>query len=181
MHLATVDLLGAPTQVMSGHDTPGARLSPDVAGVDVRPTLIEGAEHTVVQVLLDDDRPDFDPGLYEAPIVVELLDRSSEVVARELLDHDAFRRALHAERQQGESVRRGVLVLTGGELPARWVRLAFLPIPVASTAGTTLQLRRTSVAELVEGVERAAMAGSMTDGERNAASTAIEHLHPSDS
>jgi hypothetical protein len=71
-----------------------------------------------------------------------------------------------------------VLLLDDGQVPEPWVRLAFLPVTLATTAGTTLQLQRTTVDELVEGIERAAADGAMSSAERTGALTAVEHLHP---
>ncbi|MFN7149196.1 MAG: hypothetical protein ACK4V6_06920, partial [Microthrixaceae bacterium] len=127
---------------------------------------------------LDDDRPDFDPALYDAPLVVDVLGADAGMLASELADHDRFRRALRDERDQGRPQRRGVLLLTDGELPERWVRLAFLPLELAATGGATLALRRVAPEELVDGVERAHADGAIGDDERTAALTTIEHLHP---
>jgi hypothetical protein len=174
--LARIDLTGAPLRVMAGE--PGATLVPELIGVDVTRRAVDGVEHTVVQVLLDDDRPDFAPAFYDAPIVADVVHPDGSVVARELLDHDRFRRQLAAEREEGRSERRGVLLLDDGQVPEPWVRLAFLPVTLATTAGTTLQLQRTTVDELIEGIERAAADGAMSSAERTGALTAVEHLHP---
>src|SRR5690349_20469098 len=99
-------------------------------GVDVRGRSIDGQDQTVVQILLDDDRPGFDPTLLDAPMVAELTDPDGRTVATEPFDHDRFRQRLRAERDAGESVLRGVLVLTDGELPPPYVRLAFLPVAI---------------------------------------------------
>ncbi|MFN7150362.1 MAG: hypothetical protein ACK4V6_12890, partial [Microthrixaceae bacterium] len=92
MRLATIELTGAPVRVMAG-DAAGV-LADGVLGVDVRGTSVDGAAHVVVQVLLDDDRPDFDPALYDAPLVVDVLGADAGMLASELADHDRFRRAL---------------------------------------------------------------------------------------
>jgi hypothetical protein len=131
----------------------------------------------VVQVMLDDDRPGFDPSLFDAPLLVEVTDAQGALLARELVDHDEFRRALQAEREAGRSERRGVLLLTRGELPPPWIRLCFLATPLPESAGGQLVLGRTSVDELVAGVERSAAEGAVTDAERRTALTTIEHLH----
>ncbi len=73
---------------------------------------------------------------------------------------------------------RGVLVLTDGELPPPWVRLAFLPVALDTTAALTLVVRRTTVGNLIAGVERAYSAGELTDSERSTALTSIEQRHP---
>ena len=114
---------------------PGATLVPELVGIDVTRRAVDGVEHTVVQVLLDDDRPDFAPAFYDAPIVADVVHPDGSVVARELLDHDRFRRQLAAEREEGRSERRGVLLLDDGQVPEPWVRLAFLPVPLASDRG----------------------------------------------
>jgi hypothetical protein len=155
----------------------GAAHSP-LVGVDVTPLVLDGHAHTVVQVLLDDDRPGFDPSLLDGPIVAEVFDPAGSLLVREPLDHDRFRRRLQSERHAGESVARGILVLPGGQLPPPWVRLAFLPFEIGSTGGCSLALRRTSVEELVEGVEQAFSAGRIAEGERRSLLSSIEHLHP---
>jgi hypothetical protein len=132
----------------------------------------------VVQVLLDDDHPDFDPALLDQPLVAELHGPDGSLVAREPFDHDRFRRQLLAERDAGESVTRGVLVLTGGELPPAWVRLAFLPVPVAATGDLALTVARTSVTELIGGLDDAYARGEVTDQERQAVIVAISQRHP---
>jgi hypothetical protein len=71
-----------------------------------------------------------------------------------------------------------VLVRTGGELPPPYVRLAFLPIELAQTAGADLIVRRTNVAELVAGVEAAYANGDITDDDRRALLITIEQRHP---
>jgi hypothetical protein len=174
--LASIDLTGAPVRVTA--DQAGAALAADLVGVDVARTEVDGVEHTVVQVLLDDDRVGFDPTLLEGPLLVEVVRPDGTVVAREPADHDRFRRELQAERGSSHGERRGVLLLTAGELPPPWIRLAFLPIALHDTSATVLRLQRSTVAELLDGVERAAAAGAMSDADRRAALIAIEHLHP---
>jgi hypothetical protein len=148
-----------------------------LVGVDVAETQVDGAPRTVVQLLFDDDQPSFDRTLLDAPIVAEVVGADGAPLAREPFDHDAFRRQLRAEQEAGESTTRGVLLLTGGELPPAWVRLAFLPLPLERTAGTRLVLRRTTVEELRAGVEQAHAAGTVEDGERHALLTVIDQLH----
>ena len=154
------------------------RAASGLIGVDVAETRVDGTPRTVVQLLLDDDQPGFDRTLLSAPIVAEVTSADGAPVAREPFDHDAFRRQLLAERQAGESTTRGVLLLTDGEPPPPWVRLAFLPLPLAQTAGTRLVLRRTTVGELRDGVERAHADGSIDDRERHGLLTVIDQLHP---
>jgi hypothetical protein len=147
-------------------------------GVDVRARRLDEQDHTVVQILLDDDRPDFDRSLLDAPVVAELSGPDGTIVAREPFDHDAFRRRLQDERTAGESVTRGILVLTDGELPPPWVRLAFLPVPLPATAGLVLRIARTTVTELVDGVDQAYARGEVTDQERQAVIVTITQRHP---
>src|SRR3546814_17064049 len=87
----------------------------------------------------------FDRTLLDSPLVAELRTPSGDVVVRDLFDHDRFRHDLRADQEAGGRVLRGVLVLTGGELPPPHVRLAFLPGSVSGTAGTTLAVVRTDV------------------------------------
>ena len=177
MDLARIELSGAPAQVLAEDDrSPMGRFG--VLGVDVSPRHLDGRDQTVVQILLDDDRPDFDGTLLDAPLVAELEDAHGAIVAREPFDHDAFRRRLRAERASGESVTRGVLVLTDGELPPPWVRLAFLPVPIGATAGLVLRVARTTVTELIAGVDQAYARGEVTDQERQAVIVTISQRHP---
>ena len=70
-----------------------------------------------------------------------------------------------------------MLVLTRGELPPPWIRLAFLPVALSATAGGWLVLSRTT-AEIAAGrVEAATAASEMTDGEHATAAPTIERLH----
>lgn len=151
---------------------------PGVIGVEVTGTTVDGQVHVVVQLLLDDDVPGFDRALLDAPLLAEVVDPAGDVVAREPFDHDEFRRRLLAERQAGEATTRGVLVLPGGDLPPPWVRLAFLPGRPEDAAGSTVVVRRSTVAALEEGIEQAYLRGELTDGERLAGLTAIDQRHP---
>ena len=182
MELISLPLTGGPTQVMVADQ--GAITGPHgVLGVDVASRTIDGHAWTVVQLLLDDDHPLFDRSLLDAPVVAEVRTHGHEgagepvVLALEPFDHDAFRRRLQAEQEAGESATRGVLVRTGGQLPPPYVRLAFLPIGIAATAGADLVVRRTAVAELVAGVEAAHANGEITDHDRRALLTSIEQRH----
>ena len=183
MELISIPLAGGPAQVMVQEQ--GAVTGPHgVLGVDVASRTIDGHAWTVVQLLLDDDHPLFDRTLLDAPVVAEVrthghADCGAPVaLALEPFDHDAFRRRLHEEQAAGESTTRGVLVRTGGQLPPPYVRLAFLPIELARTAGADLLVRRTTVAELVAGVEAAHAAGEVSDDERRALLVTIEQRHP---
>lgn len=175
VELLSIELTGAPVRV-TFEDDPA--VSPGLIGIDVAAREIDGVDHTVVQVLLDDDAPGFDDSLLAAPVVVDLVAADGVVLARELLDHDRFRRQLRAERDLGRSTLRGVLVLTDGSLPPPWVRLGFLPVELASTATTRLVLRRSTVPDLLAGVDAAHAAGELTDDERRTAITSIEQRHP---
>lgn len=183
MELISLPLTGGPTQVMVS-DQPAVTGPHGVLGVDVASRTIDGHPWIVVQLLLDDDHPLFDRSLLDAPVVAEVRTHGHEgsgapvVLALEPFDHDAFRRQLHAEQAAGDSTTRGVLVRTGGQLPPPYVRLAFLPLELAATSGTDLVVRRTTVAELVAGVESAHARGDVTDDDRRALLTSIEQRHP---
>lgn len=86
--------------------------------------------------------------------------------------------AVQVEQQAGEPTLRGVLVLPGGELPPHYVRLAFLPVDVSGTAGTTLAVVRTDVPDLVMAVDDALERGEVTDAQHRALLTSIEQRHP---
>lgn len=182
VELISLDLEGGPVQVLTA-EQPAITGPHGVVGVDVSARSIDGTHWTVVQLLLDDDHPLFDPSLLDAPVVAELRGRHGEgaVLALEAFDHDAFRQRLLHEHAEGTATTRGVLVLTGGQLPPAHVRLAFLPLELAETAGARLVVRRTTVAELVGGVERAFAAGEITDDERRALLVSIEQRHPTPS
>lgn len=149
-----------------------------ILGVDIAATTVEGQTQSVVQVLFDDDVPGFDTTLLDAPMVAELVDHDGAVMLREPFDHDRFRQQLQRERAAGESTTRGVLLLTNGELPPPWVRLAFVPVAIETTDGASLVVRRTTVAELNDGVEAAFAQGALTDEQRTAVLTSIAQRHP---
>lgn len=176
MELLKVELSGGPTQAetATGSDPYDA----GVLGVAVHPKEIDGLEHTVVQLMFDDDRDGFDPSLIGCPLVAEVRSETGDLVARELFDHDAFRRRLHAEQQAEGDELRGVLVLSEGELPPSYLRLAFLPVPLAATAGQQLRVVRSGRDELIEGVEAGFADGSLTDRQRRHLIVAIEQRHP---
>lgn len=173
-------LSGEPARWHAEHPAPNEPAGLGLLGVDVSPTEVEGRPQTVVQLLFDDDQVGFDRTLLDGPMVAELHRDDGGIAAREPFDHDRFRRVLHAEREAGESITRGVLVLSGGELPPPWVRMAFVPMDIADTAGATLVIRRTSTAEMLAGVERAHAEGAVSDEERRALLTSIDQLHPAD-
>lgn len=182
VELMVLDLDGGPVQVLAS-DRSAAAGPHGVVGVDVAARTIDGVHWTVVQLLLDDDHPLFDRTLLDAPLVAELGGRHGDgaVLALEAFDHDAFRRRLLHEHTEGVASTRGVLVLTGGQLPPPYVRLAFLPMELAETAGARLVVRRTTVAELVAGVEHAFGAGTISEDERRALLVSIEQRHPTPS
>jgi hypothetical protein len=69
-------------------------------------------------------------------------------------------------------------VLSEGELPPPYLRLAFLPVPLAGTAGHTLSVVRSARTELIDGIEAAFAEGSLTDRQRRHLIVAIEQRHP---
>lgn len=172
-----IELDGRPVRRLAD-DADAAAAATGVIGADVAARDVSGDPRTVVQLLLDDDRPGFDASLLDGPLVAELVGPDGEVAAREPFDHDRFRRKLAAEHAAGESTTRGVLARVGGELPPPWVRLAFLPVELGSTAGSTLVVRRTTVDELEAAVEQAFEHGAVTDAERLAMLVSIDQLHP---
>lgn len=176
MELIRAQLGGGPGRSMVAPGSAGAR--DGILGVDVAATSVDGQPQVAVQVLFDDDVPGFDRTLLDSPMVAELLDHDGAVMLREPFDHDRFRQQLHRERAAGESTTRGVLLLTNGELPPPWVRLAFLPVAIETTDGASLVVRRTTVAELNEGVEVAYGKGALTDDQRAAVLTSIAQRHP---
>lgn len=176
MDLLRLELIGGAGRVETAPGSPAAERG--ILGLDVSGTTIDGTDLTAVQVLFDDDVPGFDRALLDAPLVAELRDNEDRVLVRELFDHDEFRRQLLAEREAGESERRGVLVLTGGELPPPYVRLAFLPTPVHATDGATLVVVRTEVPDLVMAVDDALERGDVDEAEHQALLTSIEQRHP---
>jgi hypothetical protein len=176
MDLLRLELIGGPGRVETSVGSPAWERG--VLGVDVTGLAVEGEDHTVVQVLFDDDAPAFDRALLDAPLVAELRTPAGDVVVRDLFDHDRFRHELRADQEAGGRVLRGVLVLTGGELPPSYVRLAFLPVGVAGTAGTTLAVVRTDRPDLVLAVDDALERGEIDEDEHRALLTTIEQRHP---
>ena len=176
MDLLRLELIGGPGRVETSIGSPAWERG--VLGVDVTGLAVEGVDHTVVQVLFDDDAPAFDRELLDAPLVAELRQPSGDVVVRDLFDHDRFRRDLRADQEAGRDELRGVLVLTGGQLPPPYVRLAFLPVAVEATAGTTLAVVRTDVPELFVAVDDALEREEIDEDEHRALLTTIEQRHP---
>jgi len=174
--LLRLELIGGPGRVETSIGSPAWERG--VLGVDVTGLAVEGVDHTVVQVLFDDDAPAFDRELLDAPLVAELRQPSGDVVVRDLFDHDRFRRDLRADQEAGRDELRGVLVLTGGQLPPPYVRLAFLPVAVEATAGTTLAVVRTDVPELFVAVDDALEREEIDEDEHRALLTTIEQRHP---
>lgn len=176
MDLLRLELIGGPGRVETSVGSPAWERG--VLGVDVTGLAVEGVDHTVVQVLFDDDAPAFDRALLDSPLVAELRNPAGEVQVRDLFDHDRFRQALRADQEAGGDELRGVLVLTGGELPPPYVRLAFLPLPIGATAGTTLAVVRTDVPELVMAVDDALEREEIDEVEHRGLLTTIEQRHP---
>ena len=63
-------------------------------------------------------------------------------------------------------------------VPPRYLRLAFLPVRLAATAGHTLSVVRSTRTELIDGVEAGFADGSLTDRQRRHLIVAIEQRHP---
>lgn len=176
MHLISIALDGRPTQSQTAPgDTP---YEAGVLGVAVHPKTIDGEAHVVVQVMLDDDRPGFDRSLLDCPLVAEVRTPAGDVITRELFDHDAFRRALDRERHAGGDDLHGVLLRTGGELPPAYLRLGFLALPLADTAGCSLVVSRFGRDELVEAVDAGRADGSLAAVEHRSLTTMIDQRHP---
>lgn len=176
MELLRTDLPGRPMQVETA---PGSvPFERGILGIAVSPKDIEGSEHTVVQLLLDDDQAGFDRALLDCPMVAELRTPAGDVITRELFDHDRFRSQLHQERQAGGNELRGVLVLTGGELPPPYIRLAFLAVPVTDTGGCSLFVVRTERDDLLAAIDAGHADGSLTDREHRGLRTTVEQRHP---
>lgn len=167
-----------------------------ILGVDISAKAVEGSNYTVVQLLVDDERPDGDTSILSCPLVAEITrpsvstpssgetsadQRAGDVVASALFDHVQFREKLRQEREAGENTTRGILVLDGGELPPRWARLAFVPIPLRLTAGLDLRIHRTNVEELNSEIESAFAAGRINEMERANLLVSIDQHHPSSS
>jgi hypothetical protein len=175
--LAHIALTGQPLRAMAAEGGDSQRSG--VVGIDVAERRADGAVYTVIQLLFDDDLAGFDRQLLDSPLLAEVLDANGQIVRREPFDHDQFRQTLHTEHAGGTAVTRGVLVRTEGELPPPWVRLAFVPLAVSATAGATLVIRRTTVAELRSGVDQAYALGEISDQERLAVLLSIDQRHPS--
>lgn len=176
MDLLNVELSGVAAQAETA--TGSAPYDLGVLGLAVDSKEIDGTDHTVVQVMFDDDRSDFDASLLECPLVAEVRTPAGDVLTRELFDHDRFRRRLQADRESKGTELRGVLLLTGGALPPPYLRLGFLALPLADTAGCILAVVRTGRSELVAAVEAGFADGSLTDAEYRALGTAIDQRHP---
>ena len=177
MELLHLALGGQPSQMQTAPGDPP--FDAGLLGVALSPKDIDGTPHTVVQAMFDDDRPGFDSSLLDCPLTAEIRTPAGDVVTRELFDHDTFRRALHAERAGGGNELRGVLLLTGGELPPAYLRLAFLDLPIGDTAGCSLVIARSDRDDLVEAIDAGLQDGSLSDGEHRSLATMIEQRHPS--
>jgi hypothetical protein len=149
-----------------------------VLGISVGQKEIEGTDHTVVQVMFDEDRPGFDAALLECPLVAEVRTPAGDLISRDLFDHDAFRQRLRVDRDVGDNDLRGVLLLTDGELPPAYLRLAFLPTPLDHMGGCTLVVVRSERHDLEGAIEQGYGDGSLTDGEFRGLMATIEQRHP---
>jgi hypothetical protein len=176
MELLRVETMGRPAQVQTPPGSPAFERG--VLGAALSPKVIDGREHTVVQVMLDDDRPGFDRSLLDCPMVAEIQTPAGDVVTRELFDHDAFRRELHAEKAAGGDELRGVLLLSGGELPPTYLRLAFLDVPVGDIDGCDLVVVRSDRDDLIAAIDAGLADGSLSEREHRGLRTTIEQRHP---
>ncbi|MGB6057657.1 MAG: hypothetical protein WBF71_05285 [Microthrixaceae bacterium] len=181
MALLRINLTGAPLRLHA--DVSGGVVEElGILGVDVSPREIAGENYSVVQLILDDQRPDDEGSLLDSPLVADVVragdDPDSAPLARALFDHDDFREKLRREHEAGESVTRGILILNEGELPPPWIRMAFLPIPLKVTAGMSLVVHRSTVDELVSGIETSFAQGLATEDERRSMLVSIEQHHP---
>ena len=176
MELLRIRSGGRPSQMQT---VPGsAEFERGVLGAALSPKEIDGDQHTVVQLLLDDDQPGFDVSLLDCPLVAEIRTPAGDVVTRELFDHDRFRHELLDDRQSGGSDLRGVLLLTDGQLPPRYIRLAFLGSPIADTDGCELVIVRTERDELLAAIDAGLESGSLSEQEHRGLRTTIEQRHP---
>ncbi|MDY7105490.1 MAG: hypothetical protein S0880_30245 [Actinomycetota bacterium] len=176
MELIRVRSAGAPAQVQTAPGDGPYELG--VLGVAMHPKVIDGAAHTVVQVMLDDDRPGFDSALLDDPMTAEVRTPAGDVVSRELFDHDEFRRRLAAEQADGGNELRGVVLRTQGQLPPPYLRLAFLPVAVADTEGCDLVVARHGRDELLAAVDAARDDGGLSEHDHRNLRTAIDQRHP---
>lgn len=168
--------MGRPAQMQTAPGSPP--FEGGVLGAAMSPKPIDGNEHTVVQLMLDDDRPGFDRSLLDCPLVAEVRTPAGDVVTRELFDHDRFRQELHAERAASGDDLRGVLLLTDGELPPAYLRLAFLSVPLSDTEGCDLVVIRSERAELLAAIDTGRDDGSLREDEHRGLRTTIEQRHP---
>lgn len=176
MELLRVQSMGRPMQMQTPPGSPAYLAG--ILGAALSPKMIDGVEHTVVQVMLDDDRPRFDRSLLDCPLVAEMRTPAGDLLTRELFDHDRFRHQLRDERDAGGNELRGVLLLTGGELPAPYLRLAFLGVPVADTDGYDLVISRFERDELIDAIDTARTDGSLEEHEHLGLTTTIQQRHP---
>ena len=176
MELLRVELSGvaAQAETATGSD-PYER---GVLGISVDSKRIEGTDHTVMQVMFDDDRPGFDARTLECPLVAEIRSPAGDLITRELFDHDAFRQRLRADRDTGGNDLRGVLLLTDGELPPAYLRFAFLDTALGHLGGCTLVVARSDRDDLVASIEQGYGEGLLTDEEYQGLMTTIDQRHP---
>lgn len=177
MELIRIRSMGRPAQMQTSPGEPPFEAG--VLGVAMSPKEIDGTEHTVVQLMVDDDRPGFDEGLLHDPVLAEIRTPAGDVITRDLFDHDEFRQRLHAERAEGGEELRGVLLVTDGGLPPRYLRLAFLPVAVADTEDCDLVITRHDRDELLAAVDASHAGGALADHEHRALRITVEQRHPS--
>lgn len=176
MELLRIRSMGRPAQMQTAPGSPP--FEHGVLGAAMSPKPIDGNEHTVVQLMLDDDRPGFDRSLLDCPLVAEIRTPGGEVLTRELFDHDRFRQGLRDERVAGGDELRGVLLLTDGELPPAYLRLAFLSVPVPDTEGCDLVVTRSERDALLGAIDAGRDDGSLREDEHRGLRTTIEQRHP---
>ncbi len=176
MELIRLALGGQPSQMQTAPGDPPFEAG--LLGVALSPKDIDDTPHTVVQAMFDDDRPGFDRTLLDCPLMAEVRTPAGDVVTRDLFDHAGFRRALQAERASGGDELRGVLLLTGGELPPAYLRLAFLDIPVAATDGCMLVVVRSERDDLLEAIDAGHADGSLSEREHRCLTTMIDQRPP---
>ncbi len=184
MELISLALSGGPAQIMVS-DQSAVTGPHGVLGVDVASRTIDGHHWTVVQLLLDDDHPLFDRELLDAPVVAEVRTHGHADCGGPVALPRA--RALRPRRlpppAPGRTGRRRVHD-PGRPRPYRWRAAAALRAPRVppDRAGpdrrSDLIVRRTTVAELVAGVEAAYAKGDITDDDRRALLITIEQRHP---
>ncbi len=153
-----------------------------ILGVDISPRQIGGVDYSVVQLILDDEHGGDGPGLLDSPLVADVMAPGAggedPPLARALFDHAEFREKLRSEHEAGESETRGILIINEGELPPPWIRMAFVELPLRITAGMDLVVHRSTVEELVAGIEKSFAEGLATETQRRDMLISIGQHHP---